>query len=276
MFETLAGRPAFGGHTIAEILHATKYEQPPALTGSPAVAAVDRVIRRAHGQASRRSPLVCRRDGRGASRRPRRERRRYARPRARAHPDCRSAVSGAAAGPGDGLPCVQPGGRDCDVAVRHRLAGRSFERRGGALCQRDAGSEGARRRGGCRSRRARCGAAGRRSAPCDGAARRGAGRHADRVAHGAVVAWRSLRAPGSHRQPRRGCAGDAACRHARHTGADAGRAAPSTRVRAVPARERARPHLRGPRPGARRLSAAASIWIRTSLQPGRSSGAAIA
>ena len=47
MFETLAGRPAFGGHTIAEILHATKYEQPPALTGSPAVAAVDRVIRRA-------------------------------------------------------------------------------------------------------------------------------------------------------------------------------------------------------------------------------------
>ena len=47
IFETLAGRPAFGGHTIAEILHATKYEQPPALTGSPAVAAVDRVIRRA-------------------------------------------------------------------------------------------------------------------------------------------------------------------------------------------------------------------------------------
>ena len=47
LFEMLAGRPAFGGRTIAEVLHATRYEQPPALTGSPAVAAVDRVIRRA-------------------------------------------------------------------------------------------------------------------------------------------------------------------------------------------------------------------------------------
>jgi eukaryotic-like serine/threonine-protein kinase len=47
LFEMLAGRPAFGGNTIAEIIHATCYEQPPALTGSPAVAAVDRVIRRA-------------------------------------------------------------------------------------------------------------------------------------------------------------------------------------------------------------------------------------
>jgi eukaryotic-like serine/threonine-protein kinase len=47
LFEMLAGRPAFGGDTIAEVIHATCYEQPPALTGSPAVAAVDRVIRRA-------------------------------------------------------------------------------------------------------------------------------------------------------------------------------------------------------------------------------------
>ena len=47
LFEMLAGRPAFAGRTIAEVLHATLYEQPPALTGSPAVAAVDRVIRRA-------------------------------------------------------------------------------------------------------------------------------------------------------------------------------------------------------------------------------------
>jgi len=47
LFEMLAGRPAFAGRTVAEILHATRYEQPPALTGSPAVAAVDRVIRRA-------------------------------------------------------------------------------------------------------------------------------------------------------------------------------------------------------------------------------------
>ena len=47
LFEMLAGRPAFSGRTMAEIIHSTQYEQPPALTGSPAVAALDRVIRRA-------------------------------------------------------------------------------------------------------------------------------------------------------------------------------------------------------------------------------------
>jgi eukaryotic-like serine/threonine-protein kinase len=47
LFEMLAGRPAFSGRTIVDVLHATRYEQPPALTGSPMVAAVDRVIRRA-------------------------------------------------------------------------------------------------------------------------------------------------------------------------------------------------------------------------------------
>jgi eukaryotic-like serine/threonine-protein kinase len=47
LFEMLAGRPAFGGRSAIEILHATRYEHPPALTGSPAVAAIDRVIRRA-------------------------------------------------------------------------------------------------------------------------------------------------------------------------------------------------------------------------------------
>jgi TolB-like protein len=47
LFEMLAGRPAFGGRTAIEVAHATLYEQPPALSGSPAVAAVDRVIRKA-------------------------------------------------------------------------------------------------------------------------------------------------------------------------------------------------------------------------------------
>jgi serine/threonine protein kinase/tetratricopeptide (TPR) repeat protein len=47
LFEMLAGRPAFTGKTIGEVLHATMSEQPPALSGSPSVAAVDRVIRRA-------------------------------------------------------------------------------------------------------------------------------------------------------------------------------------------------------------------------------------
>jgi serine/threonine protein kinase/tetratricopeptide (TPR) repeat protein len=47
LFEMLAGRPAFAGHGFVEALHATLHEQPPALVGSPAVAAADRVIRRA-------------------------------------------------------------------------------------------------------------------------------------------------------------------------------------------------------------------------------------
>jgi eukaryotic-like serine/threonine-protein kinase len=47
LFEMLAGRPAFNGRTIAEVLHATRYEQPPALVGSSAVTAIDRIIRRA-------------------------------------------------------------------------------------------------------------------------------------------------------------------------------------------------------------------------------------
>ena len=47
LFEMLAGRPAFAGKNAVEILHATLHEQPPALLGSPAVAAADRVIRHA-------------------------------------------------------------------------------------------------------------------------------------------------------------------------------------------------------------------------------------
>lgn len=47
LFEMLAGRPAFTGRTVVETVHAAVYENPPALTGPPAVAAVDRVIRRA-------------------------------------------------------------------------------------------------------------------------------------------------------------------------------------------------------------------------------------
>ena len=47
LFEMLAGRPAFGGQTIADVIHATVYEHPPALSGSSMVAAIDRVIRQA-------------------------------------------------------------------------------------------------------------------------------------------------------------------------------------------------------------------------------------
>jgi serine/threonine protein kinase len=52
-FEMLAGRPAFVGGSVIEILHATLHEQPPALTGSSAVAAVDRVIPQALAKRAR-------------------------------------------------------------------------------------------------------------------------------------------------------------------------------------------------------------------------------
>ncbi len=47
LFEMLSGQPAFAGKTVVEVLYATLHEQPPALSGSPAVAAADRVVRRA-------------------------------------------------------------------------------------------------------------------------------------------------------------------------------------------------------------------------------------
>jgi serine/threonine protein kinase/tetratricopeptide (TPR) repeat protein len=47
LFEMLTAQPPFGGATVPEIVHAVAYEEPPVLAGSPAVAAVDRVIHRA-------------------------------------------------------------------------------------------------------------------------------------------------------------------------------------------------------------------------------------
>jgi serine/threonine protein kinase/tetratricopeptide (TPR) repeat protein len=47
LFEMLTGRPPFRGNDMVEILYAIAHEQPPALTGSAAIEAVDRVVRRA-------------------------------------------------------------------------------------------------------------------------------------------------------------------------------------------------------------------------------------
>ena len=47
LYEMITGRPAFDGQTIAKVVHAVVYEHPPGLDGSPAVAAVDRVIHKA-------------------------------------------------------------------------------------------------------------------------------------------------------------------------------------------------------------------------------------
>jgi len=47
VFEMLTARPPFRGETLVDILYAVAHEQPPALAGSPAIEAVDRVVRRA-------------------------------------------------------------------------------------------------------------------------------------------------------------------------------------------------------------------------------------
>jgi serine/threonine protein kinase/tetratricopeptide (TPR) repeat protein len=47
LYEAIAGRPAFLGTSVVEVLSATLHEQPPALAGDAAVVALDRLIRRA-------------------------------------------------------------------------------------------------------------------------------------------------------------------------------------------------------------------------------------
>jgi TolB-like protein/Tfp pilus assembly protein PilF/predicted Ser/Thr protein kinase len=60
LFEMLAGRPAFSGNNFIDTMHATLHEHPPALTGSPAVAAADRVIRRALSKRPDDRPVTAR------------------------------------------------------------------------------------------------------------------------------------------------------------------------------------------------------------------------
>jgi TolB-like protein/predicted Ser/Thr protein kinase len=47
LYEMLSGKPPFVGETAVRQLHAVLYEQPAMLTGSPAIAAVDRIVHRA-------------------------------------------------------------------------------------------------------------------------------------------------------------------------------------------------------------------------------------
>jgi serine/threonine protein kinase len=51
LYEMLSGNPAFPGHGPAEVRHAALFEQPPALSGPPAVIAMDRLIQRALSKA---------------------------------------------------------------------------------------------------------------------------------------------------------------------------------------------------------------------------------
>ena len=46
LFEMLSGRPAFGGATSLDVLHATLHEPPPALGGSRAIESVNRIVQR--------------------------------------------------------------------------------------------------------------------------------------------------------------------------------------------------------------------------------------
>jgi TolB-like protein/predicted Ser/Thr protein kinase len=47
VYEMFSGKPAFDGENAVRLLHAIMYEQPAMLTGSPTIAAIDRVVHRA-------------------------------------------------------------------------------------------------------------------------------------------------------------------------------------------------------------------------------------
>ena len=133
LFEMLAGRPAFDGRNAVEILHATIYEQPPALTGSPAVVAPlsrdPRALakRPAERPASAEAMAEELRGVRGV------EGDTTPGAGARAHAHRGAAVPHPAARSRDRLPRLQPAGRDRDLAVAPALAGRALERHRRAL-----------------------------------------------------------------------------------------------------------------------------------------------
>ena len=47
LYEMLAGKPPFSGSSPVEVFHSILYDQPPVLTGGPAVSALDRIVHRA-------------------------------------------------------------------------------------------------------------------------------------------------------------------------------------------------------------------------------------
>jgi serine/threonine protein kinase len=51
LFEMLTGNPAFAGTTFAEVAHSVLYASPPALTGSPAIASMGRIVHTALARA---------------------------------------------------------------------------------------------------------------------------------------------------------------------------------------------------------------------------------
>jgi eukaryotic-like serine/threonine-protein kinase len=64
LFEVLTGKPAFPGQSFGEIAHSVLQGSPPALSGSPAISAMGRIVHRALGARSQRALPKRRRDGR--------------------------------------------------------------------------------------------------------------------------------------------------------------------------------------------------------------------
>jgi len=60
LYEAIAGRPAFLGTSVVEVLSATLHEEPPALAGDAAIVALDRALRRALAKSPSDRPASAR------------------------------------------------------------------------------------------------------------------------------------------------------------------------------------------------------------------------
>ena len=158
MFEMLAGKPPFAGKSAVEIFHAIMYEQPPVLTGGPAVVALDRVVSRALAKqpADRyQTADAMAQDLRSALRSA------TPAPSRPAHVVTRLIVLPfrvLRSGSGNRFPGFQPGRCRDERPVGPAVAGRPFEPGRVAVCVGFAGPEGdrARRRKSMRCSSARC------------------------------------------------------------------------------------------------------------------------
>ena len=133
LFEALAGKPAFAGNSAVEIFHSVLYETPPALSGSQAISAVDRIVRRAMDKnpanrfaaademaAELRAVMALDDSGTQVG-------------DSRGEAADRASVSRAPFRSRDRFSGVQSAGRDCGVAGRPELAGGAVELGGGSL-----------------------------------------------------------------------------------------------------------------------------------------------
>ena len=272
-----AGRPAGvrRAHRRARSSTRRVYEQPPALTGSPAVAAIDRVLRRALAKRPADRPASAEAMADDLRAVPLGDAG-HAPLAGRAGADARGgpAVPRAASRPRDRLPRLQPARRDRDVAVAPSRRSWCAPTPWPPGSPRDAGPEGHRRRGGRRSRgdgHARC-------APATGCASSAqlveapGGRAAD-VAHRRVVRWAT--SSGCRTTSPRASSTRCRCRSARDDAADAGRARATPRAYELylRANELARTLRRPPR-RPRPLRAVPGARLRASPRRGRSWAAA--